>query len=54
VSPFATPRPPDGTLYYGAIQTMPVARPLFSKLLQAIDFSIAKDYPARGEYGGHL
>lgn len=40
---------PDGTLYYGAFQTMPFARPLFSELLQAIDFTVAKDYPARGE-----
>jgi peroxiredoxin len=43
---------PDGTLYYGAVQTMPFARPLFSELLQAIDFAITKDYPARGEYDG--
>jgi hypothetical protein len=28
---------------------MPFARPLFSELLQAIDFAIAKDYPARGK-----
>jgi hypothetical protein len=33
---------------------MPFARPLFSELLQAIDFAIAKDYPARGEYDGPL
>jgi peroxiredoxin len=45
---------PDGALYYGAVQTMPFARPLFSELLQAIDFAIAKDYPARGEYDGPL
>ena len=45
---------PDGTLYYGAVQTMPFARPLFSELLQALDFAIAKDYPARGEYDGPL
>jgi peroxiredoxin len=43
---------PDGTLYYGSVQTMPFARPLFSELLQAIDFAITKDYPARGEYVG--
>ncbi|MBR1163655.1 peroxiredoxin-like family protein [Bradyrhizobium elkanii] len=43
---------PDGALYYGAVQTMPFARPLFSELLQAIDFAISKDYPARGEYDG--
>lgn len=39
----------DGTLYYGAVQTMPFARPHFADLLGAIDFAIAKDYPARGE-----
>ncbi len=43
---------PDGTLYYGAVQTMPFARPQFQDLLGAIDFAIAKDYPARGEYTG--
>lgn len=41
---------PDGTLYYGAVQTMPFARPQFQDLLGAIDFAIAKNYPARGEY----
>lgn len=43
---------PDGTLYYGAVQTMPFARPQFQDLLGAIDFAVAKDYPARGEYTG--
>lgn len=43
---------PDGTLYYGNVQTMPFARPPFQDLLGAIDFAIAKDYPARGEYTG--
>ncbi len=43
---------PDGTLYYGAVQTMPFARPHFDELLAAIDFAVAKDYPARGEYTG--
>lgn len=43
---------PDGTLYYGAVQTMPFARPSFTDLLGAIDFAIANDYPARGEYTG--
>ena len=43
---------PDGTLYYGAVQTMPFARPQFQDLLGAIDFAIAHDYPARGEYAG--
>jgi peroxiredoxin len=45
---------PDGTLYYGAVQTMPFARPYFEELLAAIDFAISKDYPARGEYTGPL
>ena len=43
---------PDGTLYFGSTQTMPFARPQFQDLLGAIDFAIAKDYPARGEYAG--
>lgn len=43
---------PDGTLYYGAVQTMPFARPNFSDLVGAIDFALANDYPARGEYLG--
>ncbi len=43
---------PDQTLYYAAVQTMPFARPHFDELLGAIDFAIAKDYPARGEYTG--
>ena len=45
---------PDGTLYYGAVQTMPFARPHFDELLAALDFALAKDYPARGEYAGAL
>ena len=44
---------PDGTLYFGAVQTMPFARPHFDDLLKAIDFAIAKDYPARGEIVDH-
>lgn len=43
---------PDGTLYYGAVQTMPFARPQFQDLLAAVDFAISKNYPARGEYAG--
>lgn len=43
---------PDGTLYFSAVQTMPFARPSFEELLGAIDFAIAKNYPARGEYAG--
>ena len=42
----------DGTLYYGAVQTMPFARPHFDELVATLDFALAKDYPARGEYVG--
>jgi peroxiredoxin len=45
---------PDGTLYYGAVQTMPFARPQFQDLLGGVDFALAKDYPARGEYTGEV
>jgi peroxiredoxin len=40
---------PDGTLYASSVNTMPFARPHFDELLKALDFIIAKDYPARGE-----
>ncbi|MEN9775227.1 MAG: hypothetical protein RL322_2297 [Pseudomonadota bacterium] len=43
---------PDGTLYYGAVQTMPFARPGFADLLMAVNYAIDKNYPARGEYTG--
>jgi peroxiredoxin len=39
----------DGTLYFGSVQTMPFARPHFADILSAIDYVLAKDYPARGE-----
>jgi peroxiredoxin len=42
----------DQTLYYMSVQTMPFSRPHFSELLGAVDFAIANDYPARGEYQG--
>jgi len=45
---------PDGTLYYAAVQTMPFARPHFDELISALDFAIAKNYPARGEYVGEV
>lgn len=45
---------PDATLYYAAVQTMPFARPHFDELIAALDFAIAKNYPARGEYVGAL
>ena len=40
---------PDGTLYWASVSTMPFARPHFSDIAGAIDFSISKNYPARGE-----
>lgn len=40
---------PDQTLYWASISTMPFARPHFDEILKAVDFVIAKDYPARGE-----
>lgn len=43
---------PDGALYYGSVQTMPFVRPHFSELVSALDFAIANNYPARGEYTG--
>lgn len=43
---------PDGTLYYGNVQTMPFARPAFSDLVAAVDYAVKKNYPARGEYTG--
>jgi len=43
---------PDQTLFYGAAQTMPFVRPHFRELIPALDFAIANDYPARGEYTG--
>ncbi|MFK7867887.1 MAG: peroxiredoxin-like family protein [Roseobacter sp.] len=43
---------PQQTLYYGSVQTMPFVRPHFSELVGALDFAIANDYPARGEYTG--
>ena len=40
---------PDGTLYFGTVQTMPFARPHFADLIPALDFVLKTDYPARGE-----
>ena len=40
---------PDGTLYYAAINSMPFGRPRLDDMLAALDFIIARDYPARGE-----
>jgi peroxiredoxin len=43
---------PDRTLYWLSVQSMPFARPNFGELVQALDFVIKNDYPARGEYLG--
>lgn len=40
---------PDRTLYWANISTMPFARPHFSDIAGAVDFALAKNYPARGE-----
>ncbi len=40
---------PDGTLYFGSVQTMPFARPHLGDILTAIDFVVKSGYPARGE-----
>jgi len=45
---------PDQTIYYLSVQSMPFVRPNFKELLQALDFMIEHDYPARGEYVGAL
>ncbi|MTI09676.1 peroxiredoxin-like family protein [Curvivirga aplysinae] len=45
---------PDQTLYYASVQTMPFVRPVFKEMLGALDFVIANDYPARGEYTGEV
>jgi len=44
---------PDGTLYFGTVQTMPFARPNFREILGALDFALEKNYPARGEVIDH-
>ncbi len=44
---------PDGTLYFGTVQTMPFARPAFAEILGALDFVLKADYPARGEVLDH-
>ncbi|MBY5933507.1 AhpC/TSA family protein [Tateyamaria omphalii] len=43
---------PDQSLYFGVVQTMPFVRPHFGDFVGALDFVIANDYPARGEYDG--
>lgn len=43
---------PDQTIYYLSVQSMPFVRPNFGEMLQAVDYIIKTDYPARGEYAG--
>ncbi|MFN0264589.1 peroxiredoxin-like family protein [Tepidamorphus sp. 3E244] len=40
---------PDNTVFFVSVQSMPFARPHLSDVLSAVDFVLAKDYPARGE-----
>jgi peroxiredoxin len=40
---------PDGSLYFGSVQTMPFARPGFRDILGAVEFVQKNNYPARGE-----
>lgn len=44
---------PDGTLYWGAVQTMPFARPHFAEVLGALKTVLERNYPARGEVVDH-
>jgi peroxiredoxin len=43
---------PDRSIYYLSVQSMPFVRPSFTEMVQALDFVIKNDYPARGEYVG--
>jgi peroxiredoxin len=45
---------PDRTIYYLSVQSMPFVRPPFGEMVQALDFIIKNDYPARGEYTGRV
>jgi peroxiredoxin len=45
---------PDRTIYYLSVQSMPFVRPPFAEMVQALDFIIKHDYPARGEYVGEI
>ena len=45
---------PDNSIYYLSVQSMPFVRPSFAEMVQALDFVIKNDYPARGEYEGSL
>ncbi|MCA6108084.1 peroxiredoxin-like family protein [Bradyrhizobium cenepequi] len=43
---------PDQTIYYLSVQSMPFVRPNFAEMVQAFDFIVKNNYPARGEYTG--
>lgn len=43
---------PDQSVYWLSVQSMPFARPNFAEMVQALDFVIKNDYPARGECAG--
>ena len=45
---------PDNTVYYLSVQSMPFVRPNFAEMVQALDFVIKSDYPARGEHVGPI
>ena len=45
---------PDQTIYYLSVQSMPFVRPNFNEMVQALDFIIKNDYPARGEFIGSV
>ncbi|CAN7691856.1 peroxiredoxin-like family protein [Neorhizobium tomejilense] len=45
---------PDQAVYWLSVQSMPFARPIFAEMVQALDFVIKNDYPARGEYTGEV
>ncbi len=40
---------PDRTLYASSVNSMPFARPHFGDVLNAVDFVVKNNYPARGE-----
>lgn len=44
---------PDGTLFFGSVQTMPFTRPPVAELLKGIDHVLANDYPPRGTVVDH-
>lgn len=40
---------PDGTLFFAQTQSAPFTRPSIDDLMDAVDFVVDKDYPARGD-----